>query len=393
MSAAGAFHLAWQYIARHRTQSFLLALALGLTLALPLLASVFVRIAGDEFRARGEATPLLLGAKGSALDLTLNALYFRRRGMENIPMKQAQTVRATGLADAILLYVRFQSQGAPIVGTSLDYFSFRRLRIAEGKMITRLGDCVVGARVARARGLKPGGALYSSPEQVFDIAGVYPLKMRVTGILAENHSADDAAVFVDVKTAWLIEGIAHGHEDLVKAPDKVVIEMQSGNVAANKSVVLFNEVTDANFASFHFHGDEGEFPVSAVIVVPRDVKAQAILLGRYQDGKQGVQLVRPAEEMNALLATLIQTKRLALVLLGALGVIVLFIAVIVFALSFKMRRREFSALEDIGVSRSALMVVKLCEVLIVGATALFIVALSWATVIHYGATWVRLGAA
>ncbi len=47
----------------------------------------------------------------------------------------------------------------------------------------------------------------SSPESVFDITGVYPLKMNVVGILQPTGTPDDDAVFVDVKTAWVIGGL------------------------------------------------------------------------------------------------------------------------------------------------------------------------------------------
>jgi len=388
MSIKGPLHLAWRYVAHYRARTALLALALGLTLALPLAVRNGVVIAQHELRARAEVTPLVLGAKGSALELTLNALYFRRRGVESIPAQQAQTIRSSGLAEAIPLYVRFHAQEAPIVGTSLDYFPFRKLSLKEGRMIGRLGDCVIGARLAQSRGLKVGGALYSSPEQLFDIAGVYPLKMRVTGILAPNHSADDDAAFVDVKTAWLIEGIAHGHDDVVKPTE--VLEKKEGNVAATNAVRMFSEVTDANFASFHFHGDATRFPLSAVLVVPRDAKAQALLLGRYQKSSDGTQLVRPEEEMDALMATLIQAEKLALVLLMALGLVVLLIAGLVFALSFKMRHREFATLEDIGVSHGTLAMVKVFEVLMIGVLASFIVIITSLIVQHFGASLVRL---
>jgi len=39
----------------------------------------------------------------------------------------------------IPLHVRFQAQGAPIVGTELDYFDFRGLKLAEGQMLTAPG--------------------------------------------------------------------------------------------------------------------------------------------------------------------------------------------------------------------------------------------------------------
>jgi putative ABC transport system permease protein len=394
MSFAGSLHLAWRYVVRHRARTALLAMALGLTLALPLAMRMFVQIAQRELRARAESTPLVLGAKGSELELTLNALYFRRHGVKGITMQAADDVRATGLAQAVPLYVRFHSQEAPIVGTTLEYFAFRKLRVAEGRMIGRLGDCVVGARLARERGIVPGSAVYSSPEQVFDIAGVYPLKMRVTGILGESHNADDDAIFVDVKTTWLIEGIAHGHEDLLTTKEAINIqEKQEGNVMGSKAVPMFSEVTDKNFASFHFHGEPETFPLSALLVAPHDAKAQALLLGRFQnqDNAAPLQLVQPTEQMDALLGTLFQAERLALVAFAALGIVVLMIAALVFALSFKLRRREFATLEDVGISRATLSMVKFFEIVMVGAAAVVVVGAAWWTVGEFGVGLVRMG--
>jgi putative ABC transport system permease protein len=261
-------------------------------------------------------------------------------------------------------------------------------------MIGRLGDCVVGARLARVRGLGPGSSIYSSPEQVFDIAGVYPLKMHVTGVLAENHTADDDAIFVDTKTTWLIEGIAHGHEDLATTKQAInVQEKQEGNVVGSKAVAMYSEVTDANFGSFHFHGDPDEFPLSAALALPHDAKTQALLLGRFQnqDKTATLQLVQPVEQMDALLGTLFQAERLALVAFAALGVVVVLIAALVFALSFKLRRREFATLEDVGISRATLTLVKGFEILMVGSAAILVVALAWWLVRDFGLELVRLG--
>lgn len=375
LSVSGCLHLAWRYVCHHRGRTLLLALVLGVTLSLPLAVRELVNTAQQQWRARALATPLVLGARGSPLELTLGSLYFRRLDVPVIPASAVATVRETGLARSIPLQVRFQAQGAPIVGTSLEYFSFRGLSPAQGRLPARLGDCVVGARLARARGLRPGGHVMSSPEQAFDLAGVYPLKMRVTGILAETHSADDDAIFVDVKTAWLIAGIAHGHEDLVQSGDgSQLLETQQGNVVASKAVRLYAEVTDANFNSFHFHGDDASFPLTAVLVLPHDAKSQALLLGRYQDGAGPFQLVQPLAEMDSLLATLIQAERFALLLFFALGVGVLLVVLLVFALSFRLRRREFATLEDIGIARGTLALVKGCEMLLVGVASLAVVA-------------------
>ncbi len=73
-----------------------------------------------------------------------------------------RAVADTGLAHAVPLYVRFSSQGFPIVGTSLDYFRFRGLEIADGRKMVQLGEAVVGAGVAARLGLAPGDAVVSS---------------------------------------------------------------------------------------------------------------------------------------------------------------------------------------------------------------------------------------
>lgn len=373
MNLGAAIHFASRYVVRHRMQSVLLSLALGVVLALPLTVRLFAHTVEQEMRARANTTPQVLGARGSALDLMLSALYFRRQPLQSIVIRDLSPIRESHLGEAIPLHVRFHAQETPIVGTSLEYFEFRGLRFASGHAFVRLGDCVVGAHVARERGIHPGGAVFSSPEQIFDIAGVYPLKMRVMGVLAESHSPDDHAIFVDTRTAWLIEGRAHGHDDLAKPEaSAAVLAREQGNVVGNASVRMYNEVTETNLGSFHFHGDEGDYPVTAAIVLPRDAKSEAILAGRYQDPKVMQQLIRPSDELDALLSTLFQIEGAILAALLLVGAAAAAVAVIVFALSFKMRQREFATLQDIGISRKTLAWVKSFEIALIGLTGVVV---------------------
>jgi putative ABC transport system permease protein len=370
MKTKGALQLAWRYVARHRVQSLLLASALGLVLALPLAVRVVVQAAEQQLRARAVATPLVAGPPGSSTDLLLAALHFRRDSKTTLPVSTCDDIRDTGLAEAIPLHVRYHAQGAPIVGTELDYFDFRGLKLAEGQMLTRLGDCILGSKVAAARGLQTGGSLFSSPEQVFDLAGVYPLKMRVRGVFAATGTPDDEAVFVDIKTAWLIQGIAHGHDDLVKVPANV-LKQEEGNVVGNAAVRMFAEVTDSNVASFHFHGEPGDYPVHGIVVLPHDAKSEAILSGRYQGSKE-LLIIRPSEVLESLLATLFQVETLVVAALAAVAGAALLVAALVFFLSFRLRQREFATLAEIGVGQGMLRLAKVAEVALVGAAAVVV---------------------
>ena len=196
----GAIYIGWRYLLFHRTKTALLIACITMVLFLPVALRILVEHTQRQLSARAEATPLIIGAKGSPLELTLNSLYFSTKVPERLTYRETLTVDDSRLATGIPLYVRFQTRRQPIVGTTLDYFEFRGLEIAEGTSMQRLGDCVVGARLAEKENIRPGDAVISSPETVFDLAGTYPLKMRVTGILMPSNSPDDDAVFVDVKT-------------------------------------------------------------------------------------------------------------------------------------------------------------------------------------------------
>ena len=73
------------------------------------------------------------------------------------------------------MHVRFRARGYAIVGTTLDYFEFRGLQVADGRQLAVLGDCVLGATAAARLGLGAGDSLVSSPQTLFDLGGASPL--------------------------------------------------------------------------------------------------------------------------------------------------------------------------------------------------------------------------
>jgi putative ABC transport system permease protein len=237
-------YLAWRYLSYHRVKTAILVGSITLIVFLPVGLRVLVKQSSEQLTARAVATPLVVGAKGSPLELVLNTLYFGSDSPELLRYREVQRVEESGLARAIPMDVRFNARGHPIVGTTLDYFAFRDTRVAGGRLFAILGECVVGARVAEALEVGPGDDVISSPESVFDLAGVYPLKMRIAGVLEFSDSADDDAIFVDVKTSWVIEGRVHGHQDLA-APEAArgVLSRDGNRVTANASVVQYNEIT------------------------------------------------------------------------------------------------------------------------------------------------------
>lgn len=359
----GALFLGWRYLAFHKLKTLILVASITLMLFLPAATRLLVNDSAAALTARAEQTPLIVGSAGSPLELVLNTLYFHSGQPPPMHFRTFLELRDTGLGQAIPMYTRFHSRGSPIVGTTLDYFAYRGIRLAEGRLMGLLGECVAGANVAASLGLAAGDSLVSSPETVFDIAGVYPLKMNVSGILAPNGSPDDDAIFVDYRTAWVIQGLGHGHQDL-EQPEAAagVLNRREGVVTANAAVVQYAEITPENVAEFHFHGATDEFPLSGVIMMPPDEKSTALLRGRYQDNEQGLLMIVPAAVLGDLLDTVFTVQNYVILGLGILSLATVAVITLVFLLSQQLRRGELRTLSRMGASKAYLALLVASEI-------------------------------
>jgi putative ABC transport system permease protein len=362
---SGVFFLAWRYLLWHRWKTAILVLAVTLVIYVPLALQLVVQQAATDMTARADRTPLLVGSRGSPLELVLNSLYFSAGLPPTLDYGLVDGIKADGLVEPIPLYVRFQSQGFPIVGTNLDYLTFRGLQIAEGRQMVSLGEAVIGNRVAQRLGIGAGDSIVSSPESVFDLAGVYPLKMNVVGVLAPAVSQDDDAIFVDVKTAWIIEGLGHGHQDLALPESAAAVLKKEGDrIVANAALVQYNEITRENIDSFHFHGDNDRNPVTAILLVPKDEKAKVLMLGRYQSDPL-LQVLQPRVVMDDLLDTVFAVQRYVLVAMALVGVATTAVVLLVFLLSLRARRSEMDTMSRLGGSILSINSLMLAEIAIV----------------------------
>ena len=364
--------LAWQSLRFNRLQSAILIFGLAVALYLPLAVNGLVARYQAGLLQRAQTTPLVAGGLGSRFDLVLHALYFRGRVPRLLKMADVQAIADTGYAQPIPLYARYTARQAPIVGTTLDYFAFRRLGLARGEQLLELGDCLLGAQAAATLKLGPGDRLMTDPENLFDIAGSYPVNLRVMGVLAPAGTPDDGAVFVDLKTAWLIEGLAHGHSDITgtNVDSGVLLSRNATNVTANAALVEFTEVTPTNISSFHFHGDPADFPVSAVLPVAKDERAAALLRGRYQGAEATVQILESRSVVEELLGLVFRIKRFfdanAALVAAATALFLLLIVM----LSLRLRRPEMDTMFRLGCARGLMARLVTVELAAIGLVSL-----------------------
>ncbi len=386
-----SFYIAWKYLSRNRAKAVTLVSCIVLIAFLPIALELLLDESEKQLMSRAASTPLVIGAKGSSLDLVMNTLYFGDEVPELIYMDAADMVGESDLAIPIPMYVRFSARRHPVVGTTIDYFDFRGLEVAGGRGLAILGECLLGAEAAGDLGLGVGDEIVTSPETMFDLAGVYPLKMKIVGVLEKAHTSDDLAVFVDLKTAWVIQGLMHGHQDLSKVRDpQLILKKDEENITGSPKVFEYMEITEDNIESFHFHGDPSGYPITAVIAVPFDEKSGTILRGRYLAEGEAHQIIRPAEVVDTLLENIFRIKNVLDAVIVVVGSGTFIAIVLVFTLSLRLRQREIQTIFRIGCRRMTIARLMAAEIFIILAVSAAICAVLLGAVAHYDSMLVRI---
>lgn len=369
-----AVFLAVAYMRYHRITSASLILAMSLIIAAPVATRLVLSEAETSLGARAASTPLLIGARGSSLDLALSALYFQ--GAVATPVTQAAVddIWDSGLGIAIPLHTGFSASSRPVVGTTLDYFDFQGLQPKQGRLFARIGEAVIGSEVAAQLNLSVGDSLVTDTSNLFDLTGAYPLEITVSGVLESAGTPDDGALFVDMKTVWIIAGIGHGHED--------VDISASATRAADPAQRIYQSITPENVDTFHFHQDSASLPVSAVLVSPYDARSLTILQGRYLEAVNPLHAVEPSTVIDRLLSTLFRIGRLLDLAILVVGTAALVAIALAMGLAIQLRRQEMLTFFRLGAHRGAIIQTVLAQsalIFLAGAVfaATFLVLISW----------------
>ena len=188
----------------------LLLLALGMgTITLLLLLGHQLE---ERLNRDAGGIDLVVGAKGSPMQIILANLYHLDVPTGNIPLKEAMDLARDPLvARAIPIALGDNFRGFRIVGTSHDYPANYGAQAAEGRLWRRPMEAVLGAEVARQSGLRPGdsftgthGLSPSGGGADHDYASY-----TVVGILSSSQSVVDRLVLTSVESVWTV----HEHED------------------------------------------------------------------------------------------------------------------------------------------------------------------------------------
>lgn len=164
----------------------------------------------DKFAKNISGIDMVVGAKGSPLQLILSSVYQIDNPTGNVYLSDVQEIAQNPLVkEMIPLSMGDNYQSYRIVGTNKKYFEHFKAQFASGALFKKDLDVVLGAQVALNTGLKVGDTFSSS--HGLDAEGEVhdETRYKVSGILEFNNSVIDNLVLTSLNSVWDI----HDHKE------------------------------------------------------------------------------------------------------------------------------------------------------------------------------------
>lgn len=203
------FYIAWRNLGLKKLQTGLSLVLLAFGVGLVSLLMLTERQLSDTFDRNIQDIDLVLGAKGSPLQLILANVYHVDAPTGNIKLSDAQKViRHPYIAKGIPLAYGDNYRGFRIVGSTHDYTEHYQAQWSEGVPFEAPFEVVVGSQVAETTGLGLGDEFFSA-HGLQDETDVHMDKtFRVVGILEKSGTVLDQLLLCDIETIWGVHEIA-----------------------------------------------------------------------------------------------------------------------------------------------------------------------------------------
>ncbi len=324
------------YIRARALNAALNVLLLGLGVGTIVVLLLFSRQFEERLEREARGIDLVVGAKGSPLQLILSSVYHLDIPTGNIPLEEARTLAANPMIKAVVPMALGDSyKGFRIVGTDHSYVALYEGKTGTGRLWDKPFEAVLGSEVAAHSRLVLGDHFVGSHGLVEGGEVHEHSPYAVVGLLAPSGTVLDRLVLTSVESVWEVHGQGHHDDD--------EDEEHGGDHAEAK----------------HLQPQE----LTALLVQYRSPMAAA-LLPRQINARSALQAASPAFESARLLSLIgvgvdtVQAFALVLILCAGLSVFI--------ALYNALRERSYdlAVMRSLGASRGKLLAAILIEGLI-----------------------------
>lgn len=354
-----ALKLSWKNLT-NKPLSLLLSVTLfSLGVGLISLLLLLNKQLEEKFEKNLAGIDLVIGAKGSPLQLILCNMYHIDAPTGNIDISEAAPFLRPNhplIADAVPLSLGDNYRGFRIIGTTSAFLDLYESTIAKGTLFQQHFDVVIGDHVARQLNLQLGDTFYSAHgfDQAEDMEHESAQPFKVVGILAPTGAVVDQVILTTPPTIWMVhehegpsadhaheEGEDHGHEQAIETYDQPLLSYPDKQIT---SILL-------RFSARNF---------------------RTLSMQRNINQNTSLQAATPAIEINRLF-NLMGVGLETLKILAWVIVIVSGLSIFISLLSaLKDRRYELALMRVMGAGRSKLFLLIILEGLMIAVLGFII---------------------
>ena len=291
-----------------------------------------------QFSSNIDGVDLVIGAKGSPMQLILSSVYQMDAPTGNINYADAKVwMKHPFVKTAIPLAFGDNYRGFKILGTTEDYLKKYEAKITSGTIFTKDFEVVLGSEVAKKMNLKVGDKFFGSHGDAAEGEVHEEHPYLVKGIASATGKVVDNLILSNIESVWAI----HNHEEEVAVT--AVHEHEEGDNHNHDEVAA-----------------KDDHEITAVLIKLKN-KMGFVLWPRLIAQNTDMQAASPAIEINRLFSLFgigldaLQYLAYGIMLISGISI---FIALYN---TLKERKYEFALMRVSGASRSQLLILVLFE--------------------------------
>jgi len=239
---AGLGLLVRRSLREHLFSSAITVTSVGLATGLVLAVFAIQEQSLRAFTASPLGFDAVLGARGSPLQLVLNAVFHLETSPGNLPWTLYEAIADDPRVERAVPYALGDNyRGFRIVGTSRELFQGASrdgqppLRVAPGGRLFEPArrEAVLGSTAARKTGLRLGDRLHPYHGVVFDETARHDEEYEVVGTLEPTNTPADRVVWIPIEGVYRMEGhVLRGSGDAYEPESGVAIPDEHKEVSA-----------------------------------------------------------------------------------------------------------------------------------------------------------------
>ena len=222
--------LVWSYLKARPLTTVLNIFLMALGTAVITVLMLFTNQLEEKVTANAKGIDLVVGAKGSPLQLILCSIFHIDFPTGNIRLSEAEKITRHRLVKNVIPMALGDSyNGFRIVGTTKQYPELYNAALASGEWWTKDLEVTVGAVAAERNHLKIGDTFTSAHGLTSDGHDHETNQYVVKGVLQKSNTVVDDLIFTSIESIWLVHEIIEQNSKAPSTPSRLVPSREAGD--------------------------------------------------------------------------------------------------------------------------------------------------------------------